>query len=233
MVARRSELAGMGLGHRSSGPDSRGDVLRLPTGHGVVSVKKREGGKRSKTKQPKSSAFLAAYAKVGNISQASKIAGVERKYHYVWMKDPAYREQFDAAHTEACEHLEAEARRRAVEGYKRPVFHQGQVCGTVQEYSDVLLIFLMKGAMPEKYREKFSYDSRSSVRIEADVQVVNELRVAMLADKDFHEFIRQRAIAEYEHASGVCDDGESRALENGSASGDGRPSSNGHSNGKH
>ena len=57
------------------------------------------------------------------------------------------------AREEACDALEAEARRRAVEGVRKPVYYRGEIVGTVKEYSDTLLIFLMKGAMPEKYRE--------------------------------------------------------------------------------
>ena len=44
-----------------------------------------------------------------------------------------------------CDALEAEARRRAVEGVRKPVFYQGVICGWVGEYSDTLLIFLLKG----------------------------------------------------------------------------------------
>ena len=58
--------------------------------------------------------------------------------------------QFDAAQEEACERLEAEARRRAVEGVDEPRTVAGQR-EIVKRYSDALLIFLMKGANPEKY----------------------------------------------------------------------------------
>ncbi len=55
----------------------------------------------------------------------------------------------------AADRLEAEAWRRAVEGVERPVgWYQGKPGGYVKEYSDVLLIFLLKGLRPEKYRER-------------------------------------------------------------------------------
>jgi len=34
------------------------------------------------------------------------------------------------------------------------VSYQGQECGTVRRYSDTLSIFLLKGAMPEKYEDR-------------------------------------------------------------------------------
>ena len=49
---------------------------------------------------------------------------------------------------------EVEARRRAVEGVEEPVgWFQGTPGGTVRKYSDTLLIFLLKGARPHKYRD--------------------------------------------------------------------------------
>ena len=108
--------------------------------------------------QTKKRAFLAAYAEVGTITRAAEIAGVERKSHYLWMaKDPAYVEAFAAAGEQAGDRLEQEARRRAIEGVTEPVWYRGQKVGEVQKYSDTLLIFLLKGAKPEKYAEKRFY----------------------------------------------------------------------------
>ncbi len=57
------------------------------------------------------------------------------------------------AHAEACDALASEARRRAVEGVLKPVYYKGKLVGFIREYSDTLLMFLMKAAMPEKYRD--------------------------------------------------------------------------------
>jgi hypothetical protein len=35
-----------------------------------------------------------------------------------------------------------------------PRFYQGRLCGTVQKYSDALLIFLLKSRRPEKYADR-------------------------------------------------------------------------------
>ncbi len=107
-----------------------------------------------KTLQQKKKAFLTAFSECGNISQAAELAGIDRKNHYNWLKDdPDYPDQFYDADQKACDKLEQEARRRAIYGTSEPVFHKGEQCGVVQKYSDTLLIFLMKGANPEKYRE--------------------------------------------------------------------------------
>ncbi len=51
--------------------------------------------------------------------------------------------------------LEGEAIRRAFEGIETPVgWHKGLPGAFVRTYSDVLLIFLLKGAYPEKYADR-------------------------------------------------------------------------------
>ena len=51
--------------------------------------------------------------------------------------------------------LEAEAHRRAVEGVEEPVgWYRGKPGGTVRRYSDNLLMFLLKGVLPERYKDR-------------------------------------------------------------------------------
>lgn len=48
---------------------------------------------------------------------------------------------------------EAELKRRAVDGWEEPRFHEGELVGTVRKYSDTCLIFMLKALAPDKYRE--------------------------------------------------------------------------------
>lgn len=107
----------------------------------------------------KKRAFLAAYARLGNVTQAATAAGIDRSTHYAWLREEgpegdAYRAAFAQAEEEAADWLEAEARRRAVEGVEEPVYQGGKKVGTVRRYSDTLLIFLLKGARPDKYADR-------------------------------------------------------------------------------
>ncbi len=71
---------------------------------------------------PRQKAFLAAFRETGNVRLACKAAGVGRSTHYRWReKDSEYREAFDQAKEDATDVLEAEAHRRAVEGWEEPV----------------------------------------------------------------------------------------------------------------
>ena len=112
--------------------------------------------KRQDAAPKKGDAFLAAYRECGSVSYAARAEKINRCTHYRWLQQyPEYTEAFAEAREEAADVLEQEARRRAVEGVEAPVFYKGEVCGTVKRYSDVLLIFLLKGARPDKYRERY------------------------------------------------------------------------------
>ena len=99
--------------------------------------------------------FLEKYIDIGDITLTAKVTGIDRSTHYKWLEeDPEYQLNFAAADKQALDVLESEAYRRAVKGVNKPIYYKGQRCGYVREYSDSLLIFLLKGNAPEKYRER-------------------------------------------------------------------------------
>jgi len=101
--------------------------------------------------------FIAAYLETATISHACELAEVGRQTHYDWLReDPEYKVRFAEAEEATTEDLEAEARRRALEGVREPVgFYKGTATEYVQRYSDTLLIFLLKARRPDVYRERF------------------------------------------------------------------------------
>lgn len=100
--------------------------------------------------------FLKAVSEIGTISGAARLVGISRDVHYDWMQDPAYAARFEVAVDRFSDNLEREAIRRAYEGTEEPVgWHQGEPGGYVRRYSDTLMIFLLKGAKPKKYRERY------------------------------------------------------------------------------
>ncbi|MCH7564042.1 MAG: hypothetical protein IH968_09475 [Gemmatimonadetes bacterium] len=104
----------------------------------------------------KKKAFLAAFRENGNVRLACEAADVGRSSHYRWLEtDPAYREAFGSAKEDAADILEAEAKRRAVDGIEEFVgWYKGEPGGVVRKYSDTLLIFLLKGLKPDVFRER-------------------------------------------------------------------------------
>jgi hypothetical protein len=103
--------------------------------------------------------FLAAMAGTGNASVAAKAAGIGRRTAYDYKeKDEAFRDAWDAAAEESTDVLELEARRRALKGVDEPIFRGKSQVGTVKKYSDTLLIFLLKGNRPEKFRDNYDIE---------------------------------------------------------------------------
>ena len=99
--------------------------------------------------------FLEKYPKYCQIDKTAKATGIDRSTFYKWLEeDSEFAKGFEDAKKRAVETLEAEAYRRAVKGVNKPIYYKGQRCGYVREYSDSLLIFLLKGNAPEKYRER-------------------------------------------------------------------------------
>ena len=157
----------------------------------VVNSKSMEYNGNSKILQPNKRAFLAAIAETGNITGASKITSIARVTHYDWMQtDMDYAAAFKVAMETAAENLELEARRRATKGTARPVFYKGEECGTVQEYSDTLLIFLLKGAMPDKYSERYQSIMDINVTLEDKTPEERKARlIDMLSKKQIADAI--------------------------------------------
>ena len=128
--------------------------------------------------RPNQKAFLSAYIECGSLAAAARASEVGRRNHFDWMDEPEYAEAFAEAEAQCVELLEAEARRRGVEGVAEPVIYQGQLCfeplrdrqGKLQrdpngfpklsnvplvvyKKSDNLLMFLLKSKRPEVYRD--------------------------------------------------------------------------------
>jgi len=65
------------------------------------------------------------------------------------------------------ENLEAEAWRRAVEGVEKPVFQGGVQVGVIREFSDSVLMFLLRARKPEVYWERYDVTKASQPLIKA------------------------------------------------------------------
>lgn len=136
---------------------------------------------------PKQRMFLGALCEHGNIERAAELATICRRTHYNWLiGDAKYAAAFAKAQKLAATLLEDEARRRAVDGVRRLKFHEGKVI-TIEvpdpkpddpentkevpyvehEFSDGLLMFLLKANAPDKFRDR--------VDLEGGLGVVNIL----------------------------------------------------------
>ncbi len=117
----------------------------------------------------KGAAFLAALTEGLSITAACEAAGIARRTVYNWRDaDPDFAAAWDEAIDAGTDRLEDEARRRALEGSDKPVFYKGGEVGAIREYSDTLMIFLLKARRPEKFRERHDVNHTGSIAVEVD-----------------------------------------------------------------
>ena len=102
--------------------------------------------------------FIKELTLCGRVDLACKKAKAGRGWIYKWRQhDADFLAAFEEARACGLEALKDEAFRRAYEGVAEPRFHQGEICGEVQKYSDTLLMFLIKQSDPS-YREHYQID---------------------------------------------------------------------------
>ncbi len=107
------------------------------------------GDKRTIRTPEKRQKFLDALAQTCNVTKACEISGLGRASIYEWRNENQdFAKDWKSALEMGADMLEDEAVRRAKDGVEKPVFQGGKLVGHVQEYSDTLLIFLLKGARP-------------------------------------------------------------------------------------
>lgn len=148
--------------------------------------------------------FLATLEKTANVSHAAKLCRMSRSRLYeIKHEDDAFSAEWDSAVEVAVDLLEKEARRRGMLGVKKPVYQGGRRVGYIQEYSDVLLIFLLKAHRPSKYRE------RVDIRHQHSGQVGHT-----------HEMVMGKVLSEPKNIEAVLQAEESIAASLNDASGD-------------
>ena len=127
---------------------------------------KRDGERKLHNHTDWREAFLWELSRSGNVQHSAGVAGVDTKTVYNHRnRSPEFSEAWDEALEDAIQRMEAEAHRRAVHGVDKPVFHNGKECGVVRQYSDVLLMFLLKAKRPEVYRDNVSLQHSGNVQV--------------------------------------------------------------------
>ena len=101
--------------------------------------------------------FLEYYQKRYSIRSAARLAGVSpTTVRNARKTDTSFARSYDHAHDNVVDKLENSAMRRAIHGYRVPVYHKGKLIGTKRSYSDALTIFMLKKNRPDKYDDQFN-----------------------------------------------------------------------------
>lgn len=119
--------------------------------------------------------FLKTLTETCNVSAACRMIKVSRSQAYTLRdNEEKFKNAWDDAIEEATDYLEAEARRRAMEGDMVPLIHQGkQVTDKEDEpmfmrkYSNSLMTLLLKGRRPDVFKDRL--EAKHSVSIEDEL----------------------------------------------------------------
>lgn len=118
-------------------------------------AKTTKRSKRGELTDTRRSRFLKYLREGWSIAHAATKATLNRRTLYRYKdKHQEFSDEWDNAVDEGTDMLEDILRERVVKGVERPVYYKGEVVGGVAEYSDTLLIFLLKGRRPEKFRDR-------------------------------------------------------------------------------
>jgi hypothetical protein len=141
--------------------------------------------------------FLVQLAEGMSVRKARVIAGLGRSTVYEWKRDhAAFAQAWTDALIEGVEAVEDECHRRAVHGVDRPVYHGGKLVGHVTEYSDALLVMLLRGRAPEKYKHynEAKVPFRAALPPQAAVEDLSALSVEELKRR-YEEIVGAAAVA--------------------------------------
>lgn len=103
--------------------------------------------------------FFEELAKSARVCKSCELAGIS--YSEVYRRrviDEDFKKRYDDAYEQGVQRLEDEAVRRAMTGIDEPVFYKGEEIAKITRYSDQLLIFLLKGNRPDKFKERIQQD---------------------------------------------------------------------------
>jgi AcrR family transcriptional regulator len=111
--------------------------------------------------------FLATLARGLSITAACAEAGIGRSTAYHWRDiDEVFAAEWETALEQGTDVFEDEARRRAIEGTDRPVFYEGRQVGSIREYSDTLMVLMLKARRPTVFRERIDHAHSGHMTLE-------------------------------------------------------------------
>jgi hypothetical protein len=152
---------------------------------GKKQIPKKPGRKKGSGHQW-AKAFLAELSNRGVVTLSCKAAGIGHQTAYDYREQsPEFAALWDEAINKAADRMEAEAIRRGRDGVRKPVYQGGECVGYVQEYSDTLLIFMLKAVRPERFRERTEMIHKGTLNVSANSKADDDRqkRIDQLLDK--------------------------------------------------
>ena len=99
--------------------------------------------------------FCLHLSRTGSVTYAAARAGLDRRSLYrLKGEDEEFAARWEEALQLGVERLQDDAMKRALDGVERPVWRGGKQVGSVQQYDNRLMQFLLKAHRPETYGDR-------------------------------------------------------------------------------
>lgn len=99
-----------------------------------------------------------------SVGLASEKAGISRFAYYKWCnQDKEFAAEVKAAIDRGSDRFEDAARGRAIDGVDKALVSGGEIIGYEKNYSDGLMMFMLKARRPETYRDNATIDLNQNV----------------------------------------------------------------------
>ncbi len=124
--------------------------------------------------------WLNEFIQRGSIAATCKARKISRQTFYDWTKqDTEFKRVFeDEARPMTTTLLEDEAYRRAMQGVPKGIYYKGCKIATEKEYSDTLLVMLLRANCPQRYKNFVDTTVNGSMNIN-DVSLTDKLAERM------------------------------------------------------
>ncbi len=140
-------------------------------------------------------AFLSAFAQGLTRTGACRAAKISKQTLYNWLHDESpkgvlFRAGFEVSYEEGTHSLIDEAKRRAVDGWLEPKFHEGRKVGSIRKYDSTLLIFLIK-QRDHSFRDRFEVTGAGGAPLNpAKVEHLHKLDLSLFSDDELDDYTR-------------------------------------------
>ena len=128
--------------------------------------------------------YIDRLRETGSYVEARRAIRVRRDtIEHLRKHDQEFADAEAEAYEEATDAMEQEARRRAIHGHEHAVFDKdGKLSGYTTKHSDTLLIFLMKGAMPERYADRVKTENTNRTEHSFTDETAAAAKIASILD---------------------------------------------------
>jgi hypothetical protein len=142
-------------------------------------------------------------ATCGHMKHAAQAARISKATHNWWMHSADNKDDYATAYARvkpmAAQALLDHAIDRATNGTQKPIFYKGELVGYENQYSDTLMVLLLKGEYPEKYRERsetqISNKPGEVMKLDPGRETLTDQKLAALLDLGSKLLEEEKAVA--------------------------------------